>query len=93
MGATWAVFHIAGNLPSLIERLKRIARGGARIPAQCFNSLLWIRSGPTALFVSRFERILKTSLFVIVSGVISSLMCGMSGIASSSESMVDWSIK
>ena len=70
MGTTLAVFHTLGNLPSFIERLKRIVSGGARRSAQLFSNLLWTRSGPTALFVSRFDRILKTSSFEIRSGVI-----------------------
>ena len=61
--------------------------------AQLFKSLLWIRSGPTALSVSRFDKILKTSWFEIDSGIIVWVVCGISGISSSSDSTVDCSIK
>ena len=57
--------HVSGNIPSCNERLKMMHSGFATVFDTLLSILLLIKSGPEALFGSRFTMTSMTSSSVI----------------------------
>jgi len=60
-GETFVLFQTEGKFFLLRERLNILLNGSQMTIAASFNILEWMRSGPTALFISRVVSLSLTS--------------------------------